>query len=253
MMTNKEEMNLLLDKSDGQSCIFLEGQVLKSFNGDFEVKDQDHELIERLYNSFKNLKEYEVKDGSVVAEKYEENKIFELYKRITENQEDMIGEYFHHFIQWTPVFRSAPDPRIKMEQYEYYGPLLRWLEERNLEMEDLPLNYCQSGEEFEATVKEYEESGSRFKVSDPLVEALVGEAKALNHKQQAGLMYLYFSFDEPVSPLLLLAGYCTPEEMAKATLAAAVDIPGRGIKQEEFDRVFSVRMDLGNRVLNFVN
>ena len=199
-------MKLKIERSNECSWISLNNNTLKTLNGHFEVKDHDHKLIERLYKSFESLQEGDIEDGSVIAQQYEENKIFELYKRLTTGKEKMIEEYFHHFIQWTPVFRSAPDPRVKMEQYAYYKPLFKWLEERNLEMEDLPLNYCQSGEEFDAMVKEYGQAGGSFKVSDALVEALVSEAKALNHKQQAGLMYLYFSFDEPVFPLLLMAG-----------------------------------------------
>lgn len=246
-------MNLQLEKNKANSRITLDGQVLKTLNGYFEVKDHDHDLIQKLYKSFQGLKDVDIQNGSVVAEKFEENKIFELYKRITENQEDMIGEYFHHFIQWTPVFRSAPDPRIKMEQYAYYGPLFKWLEERSLEMEDLPLNYCQSGEEFEETVKEYEESGSSFKVSDPLVKALVSEAKSLNHKKQAGLMYLYFSFEDPVFPLLVMAGYCTPEEMAKATFAAMGFLPGRDATKLDFEQAVKERRALVEKAIRFIS
>lgn len=245
-------MNLKLEKNEHSSRITLDGEVLKSFNGYFDVEDEDHSLIEKLYHSFQGVKEDEVQDGSVIGETYEENKIFELYKRLTENQEEIIKENLHHFIQWTPVFRASPDPHIKMDQYAYYGSLFSWLGAYKLEMEDLPSNMCQSGEEFDEMVKEYEESGCTFKVSDPLISTFLKEALALEPKKQAGLLFLYFSFDEPVFPLLYMTGACDPEEMAKATLAASAEIPGMGIDQEEFDRVSSMRTVLAERVLKFI-
>lgn len=245
-------MNLKLKKNEHSARITLDGEVLKSFNGNFDVEDQDHSLIEKLYHSFQGVQEADVQEGSVIGETYEENKIFELYKRLTENQEEMVKENFHHFIQWTPVFRASPDPRMKMEQYAYYGSLFRWMEKKGLEMEDLPINMCQSGEEFDDMVKEHEESGGNFKVSDAMVNALVNGALALNPKKQAGLLFLYFSFDEPVFPLLYITGACDPEEMAKATLAASSIIAGREVKEEEFNRLVRTRSKLAKQVLEFV-
>jgi hypothetical protein len=234
-------MALSLTQIINEWTICWKDEPLKTMDGKRNLADADRELMQYLFDCLNGIRGLQPLKGLITHPLAHEHRIFSLMKEYRERPDLEITEQFVHMLQTTPVFRANADPRIKMEQYYYYGPLINWLKSKNLTLPDLPMIMSDSPEDFEQQVEDFAADGMDIRVEQKVLDVFMELFDTSSERQRAAFFYLAFVFEEPVFPLLWMADKCNHTEIAEGSMAANQYLPEREMTQEEFEEVVKNR------------
>lgn len=234
-------MALSLIQTTQAWTICWNGEPLKTMDGKRNLADADRELMQYQYDCLNGIHGLQPLKGLITHPLAHEYRIFSLMKDYREIPDLEITERLLYMLQTTPVFRANADPRIKMDQYAFYGPLINWLKSKNLTLPDLPIIMSDSPEDFEQQVEDFAVDGMDIRVEQKLIDVFMELYNTFSERQRAAFFYLTFVFEEPVFTLLWIADKCNHTEVAEGTMAALQYLPEREMTQEEFDEVVKNR------------
>lgn len=219
------------------------GQVLRTGDGDVEVRHQATTLLENIISEFDGQGRIEIAGQVIVGPRFFGSfALFSVQKSWIEPEKDDLTLDFERRLLADPVLHPVPGPE-KVDQYARWSSIAEWLGDNLGSLRALARRIPHwAGEE------ELENGGDALShaCEDESLIALRATYAAMKPEERAVVMMLYSLHEGPVLlPMALVMGRCTESEYARGVMAGHamlssvfVDVD-ESSHQEAFERLRS--------------